>query len=121
MYVLFILFCHYFFTLFGDITICRCGEETEQQLNYLDHDQAVPLFGTTIVSMTLQEHGLKHSVQEIRGQWKGLKTLWKKKKSNKQNLLLILAYLFLNFPSSLSSFSAAVADSRTLLSSSVFD
>ena len=85
MYVLFILFCHYFFTLFGDITICRSGEETEQQLNYLDHDQAVPLFGTTIVSMTLQEHGLKHSVQEKRGQWKawgggGLKTLWKKNK-----------------------------------------
>ena len=52
MYVLFILFCHYFFTLFGDITICRCGEETEQQLNYLDPDQAVPIFGATIVSMT---------------------------------------------------------------------
>lgn len=52
MYVLFILFCHYFFTLFGDITICRSGEETEQQLNYLDHDQAVPIFGATIVSMT---------------------------------------------------------------------
>lgn len=82
MYVLFILFCHYFFTLFGDITICRCGEETEQQLNYLDHDQAVPLFGTTIVSMTLQEHGLKHSVQEIRGQWKawGVKNSLEKKK-----------------------------------------
>ena len=82
MYVLFILFCHYFFTLLGDITICRCGEETEQQLNYLDHDQAVPLFGTTIVSMTLQEHGLKHSVQEIRGQWKawGVKNSLEKKK-----------------------------------------
>ena len=86
MYVLFILFCHYFFTLFGDITICRCGEETEKQLNYLDCDQAVPLFGTTIVSMTLQEHGLKHSVHW--GQWKawGVKNSLEKK-SNRQNLL----------------------------------
>ena len=48
--VYFILFL--FFTLFGDITICGCEEETEQQLNYLDRDQAVPLFGATIVSMT---------------------------------------------------------------------
>ena len=48
----------------------------------------------------------------------GLKTLWKKKVTK---FALILAYLFLNLASSLSSFSAAVADSRTLLSSSVFD
>ena len=38
--------------MFGDITIWGCEEETEQQLNYLDRDQAVPLFGATIVSMT---------------------------------------------------------------------